>query len=241
MGTVVSFHVTPGARCSVEKAERAVAAGCGLLHEADAVFSTWDPASPMSALRAGALPPEAAPPVVSEVLALCREASRLSKGWFDPWAMPGGVDPTGLVKGWAVERALGPLLAAGVQAVLINGGGDVAIVGPPSRGERWRVGIRHPWRADAYACVLGVTTSIATSGCYERNDHLLDPWTGRPAAAAASATVTGPSLALADALATALAVGGDAVLGLVERLEGYEAYLIRNDGSEAWSEGIVFE
>ena len=52
---------------------------------------------------------EEAPPEVAEVLELCRRAREASDGWFDPWAMPGGVDPTGLVKGWAVERALDEL------------------------------------------------------------------------------------------------------------------------------------
>ena len=68
--------------------------------------------------------------------------------------------------------------------------------------------------------------------------HLVDPLTGRPGCRAASATVTGPSLALADALATALAVGGDAALAAVAGLPGYAAYLIRPDGTETWTDGL---
>ena len=81
---------------------------------------------------------------------------------------------------------------------------------------------------------------MATSGPYERGAHLIDPATGRPASRAASATVTGPSLALADALATGVAVGGDEALALVAGLPGYAAYLIRPDGSEADTGGIAF-
>ena len=81
---------------------------------------------------------------------------------------------------------------------------------------------------------------MATSGSYERGAHLLNPFTGQPASRAASATVTGPSLAMADALATALAAGGDEVLGIVAGLDGYDGYLIRADGSEADTGGIPF-
>jgi thiamine biosynthesis lipoprotein len=212
--------------------------------------------------------------------------------------MPGGFDPTGLVKGWATERALAELRGAGLAGALINGGGDVAVFGSPADGQRWRVGIRHPWRADALACVIevgqgpvtedragvpgvaprastglepaggsgpwgpgacprgelgrggGVEASrvpsrasiaaVATSGPYERGAHLIDPATGQPASRAASATVTGPSLALADALATGVAVGGDEALAVVAGLDGYAAYLIRPDGSETDTGGITF-
>ena len=81
---------------------------------------------------------------------------------------------------------------------------------------------------------------MATSGSYERGAHLVDPRTGAPGSRAASATVTGPSLALADALATALAVGGDEALEAVAALESYDGYLIRPDGSEASTSGMAF-
>jgi thiamine biosynthesis lipoprotein len=82
--------------------------------------------------------------------------------------------------------------------------------------------------------------AAATSGSYERGAHLIDPATGRPVSRVASATVTGPSLAMADALATGVAVGGDEALAAVARLDGYAAYLIRPDGSEADTGGIPF-
>jgi len=81
---------------------------------------------------------------------------------------------------------------------------------------------------------------VATSASYERGAHLVDPHTGQPVSRAASATVTGPSLAQADALATALAVGGDAALEVISGLPGYQAYLIRPDGSESWTPGLEF-
>lgn len=239
MGTVVSFTVVPG-ELPTPAARLAIAGACRILHDADAVFSTWDPGSPVSRLRRGEVPLHATPPEVGEVLSLCRAAKRASCGWFDPWAMPGGVDPTGLVKGWAVERAAGRLRKAGVAAALVNGGGDLTCFGSPGAGQQWRIGVRHPWRADALACVISPRAAMATSAGYERGAHLISPATGQPASGVASATVTGPSLAMADALATAVAAGGDDALAAVATVKGYEAYLIRADASEADTGGIDF-
>jgi len=274
MGTVFSFTAVHG-DLPPDAVRAALTAACRILHHCDALFSTWDPASPVSRLRRGEAGLGQMPPEFTEVLRECRAAKEASGGWFDPWAMPGGFDPTGLVKGWATERALEELRGAGLSGALINGGGDVAVFGSPADGHRWRVGIRHPWRADALACVIeagqGPVTSwglepaggsgpwgpgacprgggvpprasiaaVATSGPYERGAHLIDPATGRPASRAASATVTGPSLALADALATGVAVGGDEALAVVAGLDGYAAYLIRPDGSETDTGGIAF-
>jgi thiamine biosynthesis lipoprotein len=245
MGTVASFAVVPGIQRGYpgqpgQAAATAIRAACAVLHEANAIFSTWDPQSPVSRLRRGEAAPSDLPEAVSEVLGLCASARRMSGAWFDPWAMPGGIDPTGLVKGWAVDQALAVLREAGMTAAMINGGGDVAVYGSPALGDPWRIGIRHPWRSGALAAVLEVPAAVATSGTYERGAHLISPFTGRPGSLAASATVTGPSLALADALATALAVGGDEVLNMVSELDGYDGYLIRADGSEDSTPGIVF-
>ncbi len=120
------------------------------------VFSTWNLDSPVSRFRRGEATLGQMPPEFAEVLAECHAAKTASGGWFDPWAMPGGFDPTGLVKGWAVARALAELRRAGMAGALVNGGGDVAVFGAPAGGQRWRVGIRHPWRADALACVVEV-------------------------------------------------------------------------------------
>ena len=237
MGTVCSFLVHPGS-AGPDAARAALGEACAVLHRADAVFSTWVADSPVSRYRRGELDLDECPPEVEEVLQLADAARRATSGWFDPWSLPGGVDPTGIVKGWAVERAAGELAAAGVDGALVNCGGDIATVGSLPGSEPWRVGIRHPWLADALACILAVTGAVATSGTYERGAHLVDPRTGRPGCRAASATVTGPSLAMADAFATALAVGGDDAFGLIEAVDGYACYLVRPDGSERFGAGI---
>ncbi len=240
MGTAVSFHLRLDSAMAPAAADAIVSKACAELHEADRIFSTWRPESPLSRFRRGEITLDDAPAQCHEVLDLCERVRALSCGWFDPWAMPGGVDPTGLVKGWAVERAIAELHVPGVAAACVNGGGDVAVFGSPEGAERWRIGVRHPWRSDGLACVLLVDDAVATSGSYERGRHLVDPRTGEARASAASATVVGPDLAVADGLATALAVGGDEVLEQLGTVSRYEGYLVRADGSEAWTDGMPF-
>ena len=242
MGTAVSIDLCLSDRSAagMAAARRALERACSELHRADAVFSTWDPRSEISRLRKGLASGEELCAEVHEVLDLCAQVRDLTGGWFDPWAMPGGVDPTGLVKGWAAERALRMLEVRGVTAASVNAGGDVAVFGSPGPEAWWRIGVRHPFRPGSLACVLGVDAALATSGTYERGAHLLDPRTGRPAPSAVSASVVGRSLAIADGLATALAVGGDEVLCAIDALAGYEGYLVRADGTESWTAGAPF-
>jgi thiamine biosynthesis lipoprotein len=236
MGTVVSFVVAPGALGPAPLAA-ALHEACAELHRIDAVFSTWKPESPISRLRRGevtlgGLALEGLGDEVAAVLAACEGARAVSGGCFDPWALPGGIDPSGYVKGWAAGRARDRLVDAGVDGVLVNAGGDIATAGGPAPGAHWRVGVRHPWRADALACVVEADGAVATSGSYERGAHLFDPRAGRPSLALASATVVGPDPGLADAYATALAVGGLERTDWLPTTAGYGAYLIGNDGSE---------
>lgn len=228
MGTVVGFSSPAPFPAD------ALAAAVYELHEADRVFSTWRPASPLSQLRSGARELEALAgadaALIAEVFSRCALVRELTGGAFDPWAMPGGVDPTGLVKGWAVARALERLAAGGVEAALVNAGGDIGVLGQLG-GRPWRVGVRHPGQPEAFlSAVVEVRAAIATSGDYERPGQLIDPASGRAARVAASATVTGPELDLVDALATGLAVGGRGVLRAIDALAGYAAYLVTDDG-----------
>ena len=218
----------------------ALARAVGALHEADRVFTTWSP-SPLLAWRAGAPVAPADLALIDEVLGRCALAKEVTGGAFDPWAMPGGVDPTGLVKGWAAQRALDALVADGVTDAMVNAGGDIAVAGRRhgAGGAAWRVGVRHPAQPDAVLAVVEVVAAIATSGDYERPGQLIDPATGRTARVAASATVTGPELDLADALATGLAVGGRDVLERIDALDGYEALLVTDDGRVLATPGLA--
>jgi thiamine biosynthesis lipoprotein len=180
-----------------------------VLRRADALFSTYRPDSEIARLAAGELAPEDCCADVEDVLGRCDALRRRTAGWFDARAA-GSLDPSGLVKGWAVERAREALVRAGVRHGCINAAGDVRVWGGHRDGAPWRVGIRDPLDAGRVSDVVTLHDgAVATSGAYERGDHIIDPHTGTPARGALSVTVTGPDLADADAYATALfAMGG---------------------------------
>ena len=239
MGTVVSFSVRE-ARNTTTETVAAVERAQAVLSRADDVFSTWKAESPVSRLRRGEIVLGDAPPEVADVLELCRRVREASDGWFDPWTMPGGVDPTGLVKGWAVERALDELKAAGVPAAMINAGGDIAVYGEPDPGEPWRIGIRDPLDAGRILLTAEIDGpgAVATSGSYERGAHLVDPGTGEPVTDLLAATVIGIDLAFADALATALYVSGGRMLKRLSLLTGYHGLVIDARGTIRASRGF---
>jgi thiamine biosynthesis lipoprotein len=238
MGTVISFDVRPHG-LAYERTRTAIDRACALLHRADAIFSLYRPDSPLSRLRRGELRLEDCPREMPEVLALCERAREDSAGWFDPWAMSGSFDPTGLVKGWAADRAAAVLQQAGVGAAMVNAAGDIAVFGRPGPDRGWRIGVRAVQAHDRLLCTVDVEAAIATSGSYERGDHVRDPRTGAPASGAASATVCGPDLAFADAFATGLLAAGEPGLEAVHRA-GYTALIVEPDGTELHTEAFPF-
>jgi len=155
------------------------------------------------------------------VLARCEALRRATGGYFDVHAT-GALDPSGYVKGWAVDRAGALLDAAGVARWCVDAGGDVLV-----RGGGWRVGVRHPDRPHALAGVVAVDDgAVATSGAYERGAHVRDPHTGCAPAGVRSVTVLGRELATADAYATAAFAMGERGPAWTARLRGHGAMTV---------------
>lgn len=237
MGTVVTFDLYDDDAASKDLGAP-LREAIHVLHEADDIFSTYKADSPISRLRRGEITIEQCPALVHDVLSLCEDARIITHGWFDPWSLADGVDPTGYVKGWAAQRSLDVLRRSGIRGALVNAAGDTASFGGPLPGAPFRIGIVDPARTLSLACVVESPGAVATSGTYERGGHLIDPHTRQPASRAASATVTGVDLGLADALATALAVAGREALPLVEALDDFEALIIDFDGDFEMTSGF---
>lgn len=232
MGLPVSIHLRGDSARSV-LADARVEATYDLLRAIDVLFSPYRPDSQVSRVDRGELTVGQAHPLVAEVVGLCRTARVLTGGAFDAWRPDRGrtrFDPTGLVKGWAVQRAA-EHLAAGLDCdVTVNAGGDIAVQ-PGSRPQPWRIGIEDPRDPRQVLAVLPVAAGgVATSGTAHRGRHLVDPRTGlAPGGDVLSVTVVGPSLLWADVLATAAFVRGPDGLALVEDLAGYEALVVGPD------------
>jgi FAD:protein FMN transferase len=224
MGTVVSFDV-PG-----EAAAAAVSA-IRWLHWVDATFSPYKDDSDVSRYGRGELRLTECAPELAGVLEQANEINERSGGYFT--VTPGGrFDPSGYVKGWAIEHTAAMLAEAGSGSHCVNGGGDVRCVGDREPRQPWRVGIADPLRPGGLALVVtGSDFAVATSGVAERGPHIVNPHTGRPAAGLASITIAGPSLALADAYATAAFAMGEAARDWTEGLDGYEALAITSGGA----------
>ena len=229
MGTVVSFDVPVSAR-----ENGSLAAAVRWLHWVDRVFSPYRRDSDVSLLANAEVTVDACAPEVTEVLAACALIRDLSGGYFTS-APSGRFDPSGYVKGWAVEQAAAILTAAGSAEHSVNGGGDVQCTG----GRLWRIGIADPLRPGRLALVVaGQDFAVATSGVAERGAHIIDPYTGQPPAGLASVTVVGARLAETDAYATAAFAMGSAARDWVEGLAGYEAFAITAAGATWQTSGF---
>jgi thiamine biosynthesis lipoprotein len=239
MGLPVSVHVR-GPVALGPDVEAAVEALFGALRADDALFSTWKDDSQVSRIRRGELQLADAEPRVRHVAALCEEASRRTGGSFDAW-LPGvdGVrcfDPTGLVKGWAVERATRGLVTQlaelGAHDVLVSAGGDVLVHCERTDTPDWRVAIEDP--RDRSRVLLTVPLrrgAVATSGTAARGEHIVDPATGAAPVGLLSATVIGPELTWADVYATAAFVRGGDALAWLCGLAGHAAVVVSTDGA----------
>ena len=236
MGTAISIaapdHTDPALFAAAARA------AYDRLRHADEVFSLYKPDSPASRIRDGRLPLTDLPAhpdgdEIREVLALCAQLHRASRGAFDAWNVgdPPAFDPSGAVKGWAAEHAARLLAEHGLAHYALNAGGDVRVHGGTGEGGGsgdaggdgrdgsgpdadagagaaaavpWRVGVTDPHRPGNTLTVVELAEgAVATSGTAERGLHVYDPRTRRPATALAQVTVTGPDLALADGYATA--------------------------------------
>jgi thiamine biosynthesis lipoprotein len=232
MGTVFSLDIRdPG------NWDHAVQDVVSWLHHVDRVFSTYRPDSDISRIRRRELRVADAHADVALVLDLCAAVQTGTGSCFT--AMPDRIlDPTGLVKGWAIERASDLLRRHGSPNHAVNGGGDLQVAGGSAPGRPWRVAVADPHeRSRVLTVVTGRDLAVATSGTSERGSHIVDPSTGRAARGYASATVAGPALTYADAYATAAFVMGAQALRWAGTVPDYETLLVAEDGAISASEG----
>lgn len=239
-GTVASLLVVTEDMREFENASADVEK---ILQEVDRRFNPNDPASELSSIRrAGVLPAEVSDDM-ERVLDGCRIVEAMTDGAFRAWTPAGDLDPTGFVKGWGMKRAGAALRQRGLENWCLTVGGDVVTRG--RRGGRdWHVAVSRP-EGPSIAAVLEVSgQAVATSG--PRFEKLGDPgrahiWSAedqtRPAPG--SMTVIGPSIDIADALATGCWALGDAAFDVVAKLPEYHLLKVAQDRVLV-SEGFPF-
>lgn len=228
MGLPISLALR-GRHTDDAAARGAWAEALAALRDVDRVFSTYRPESFVSRLGRGEVAVEDGPPEVAEVLALGEVARLQSYGAFD--VRRGGVlDPSGVVKGWAVERAARPLRALPDTDVCLSAGGDLVCHVADPDASPWRIGIEDPHDPTRVLAVVPVRAgAVATSGLAHRGAHVVDARTGAAPDAVASVTVVHDDLTWADLDATAaFALGRDAARWLRSR---------RRTGLVVWADG----
>jgi thiamine biosynthesis lipoprotein ApbE len=219
MGMPVSIHLR-GESVDEPDAEHAVAQAFRTLRDMDSIFSTYREDSDLMRLRREEVDLSSCSPLVGEALAIGERAERLTRGAFTTLLPTGdgdlAFDPTGFVKGWAVDLAARPLAHLPRISFCLNAGGDLLIGAHPEMpllGDdaiSWRVGIEDPHDRSQIASTVSLTHgAVATSGTAARGAHLYDPAAGTLVSRAGSVTVIGPTLLWADVWATALFVGGE--------------------------------
>jgi FAD:protein FMN transferase len=235
MGMPISLALR-GRHTDDATAAAAWAEAMAVLREADRVFSTYRSDSFISRLRREEIGLEHCPPEVAEVLALGDAAERESAGAFSI-RLPGPdgqvvLDPSGVVKGWAAERAAGALADLPDTDFCLSAGGDMTCRTADPDGRPWRIGIEDPADPTRVLAVIPVLTgAVATSGTAHRGQHLLDARTGRPPEGVASVTVVAGSLTWADIDATAAYAHGLGAVSWLETRPGRSGLVVWADGA----------
>ena len=238
-GTIVDVDVS-SSTVSEDGLNQAMQQVIDFCKQVDSNFSTYIDTSWVTRLRTNQIEITSCPPSVQEVWELCLQAKHLTDGAFDPWAVEGGFDPSGLVKGWAADKCADMLVTLGIEHVQVNAAGDLSLRGGFYDGvaKPWSIGVVNPDNRTEVVETFEISDgAIATSGTYERGAHINDPYTGLIAIGAKSATVVGPLGWLCDALATALMVAGEdgAKYFVQPELAGYQVFVVDRHENTTWS------
>lgn len=204
----------------------------------DQKYSPYKPSSEVSRINEG-LPEDQWSGEMKEILQLCEQTKRQTRGYFDVYRK-GRLDPSGLVKGWAINNAAGRLRDRGFRNFYVEAGGDVQVSGLNQDGQPWSVGIRNPFNKDEIVKIMHVSTEgVATSGTYLRGQHIYDPFSAGDIKDVASLTVVGPDIFEADRFATAAFAMGRRGIDFIESLPNLEAYMITSDQKATLTSGFA--
>jgi thiamine biosynthesis lipoprotein len=234
MGMPVTLEVVdPGAT------EEIFSAVFAYFESIDERFSTYKEHSEMSKINRHEIALEAASEDMQTVFNLAEQFRLHTDGYFDI-QHDGQIDPSGLVKGWAIFNAAEMVRQGGFKNFYVEAGGDFEVAGRNSAGQKWQVGIRSPFELHDIIKVLSISNrGVATSGTYVRGQHIYNPKADhQPITEVVSITVIGPNIFSADCFATtAFAMGKDGI-HFIEKLKGYEGYMVDTDQHATYTSGF---
>ena len=205
----------------------------------DETFSTYKPDSEIMRINRGELVEADWSDDMKTIFAMADETKRKTNGYFDIKKPDRSYNPSGIVKGWAIQNAAVIAANAGFKNFYIDAGGDIQTSGVNAEGKPWSVGIKNPLNQDQIVKVLNASgEAIATSGTYIRGLHIYNPKTGAPADDIASFTVAGDHICDVDLIATAAFAMGKDGITFVENTPGFEGYSIDKNGVATMTSGF---
>lgn len=206
----------------------------------DVRFSTYKPESEISRINRGELPRDGYSDEMKEIFTLAALTQEETNGYFSIQRPDGLIDPSGLVKGWAIRNAALLVEAMGYMDYFLDAGGDIQSKGLDAHGEPWTVGIRNPFdRTQIVKAIRPLSQGVATSGTAIRGQHIYDPHKpSRDITDIVSLTVIGPDIYEADRFATAAFAMGKSGILFIENLPGFEGYCIDASGIATMTSGF---
>ena len=233
MGMPITVEIVGG-----DNGEAVVQAVFDYFTAVDRKYSTYKQDSEISRINQG-LPRRQWSPEMRQILQLCEDTKQQTDGYFDI-EHKGKLDPSGLVKGWAIEQAAKLVRDRRIKDFYIEAGGDIQADGINTTGEPWKIGIENPFNRHEIVKVIRVSgLGVATSGTYIRGQHIYDPHTpDKPVHTVKSLTVIGPNIYEADRFATAAFAMGEKGIEFIESLPGFEGYMINNKKTATYTSGF---
>lgn len=206
----------------------------------DERFSTYKEDSEILRINRGEVVEQNASREMQEVFMLAEKTKKETGGYFDMRQPDGLIDPSGIVKGWAIRNTAERIRGAGHKDFFINAGGDIAMGGSNEKGDEWSVGIRNPFNTkEIVKVVYPRGKGVATSGSYVRGAHIYNPLApSEELKEAVSITVIGPDVLEADRFATAAFAMGKGGIAFIENLSGFEGYMIDRSGVATFTSGF---
>lgn len=192
----------------------------------DRTYSPYKDDSVVSKINRGELAEADYSDELREILAIAEQTKAETKGYFDVWH-DGAFDPSGIVKGWAIQKAT-ELVGSTTKDFYIEAGGDIQVGGNSPSGEPWKVGIRNPFERTENISVVSLDDkAIATSGTAIRGEHIYNPHdVSDHLDRIVSLSVIGDTVADADRYATAAFAMGEGGIAFIESLAGFEGYMV---------------
>lgn len=207
-------------------------------HYIDKKFSTYKKDSEISQINRGELNKLNYSNEMKKILSLSQKTKEETNGFFEI-NNNGILDPSGIVKGYAINNGANILIQKGYKNIYVEIAGDIQVFGNNGKDNFWKIGIQNPFNLEEIVKVVKLKDKgIATSGIYIRGSHIINPKKKKPVEDIISITVIGPNVYEADRFATAAFAMGKKGIGFIEGLRGFEGYIIQKDKTAVYTSGF---